>query len=121
MILGANSLKPWNKWDRLLATAYQVLEMERCPQCGMYRWICNNEDSDIRFRLEHDFCGAKATVDYENEQNAKKPGYKPEAGVRLRPEFYVASGKDVSDYREPYYLNEMKRRQEIEASLTVAT
>jgi hypothetical protein len=120
MILGANSRKPWDKWDRLLMAAYQILEGERCPQCGMYRWICANEDGDIRFRLEHDYCGARALVDRENDQNSRRQNYKQPHGETLRPEPYTASGADLSDFREPYYHAEFERREAIEASLRPA-
>ena len=58
MILHKQPSKPWNKHDFLLLEAYQILEEERCGQCGLPKYICHSEDPEVRFRIEEDQCAA---------------------------------------------------------------
>lgn len=112
-ILGADSRKKWDRWDVLLSASAAILERERCPQCGNYRWICGNEDEDIQFKHRYDYCAATAGVDAINESNARNSSYKKPPGERIRPEPFSVSGRDLADFREPYYKTlEQKRTEE---------
>jgi hypothetical protein len=117
MITGANSKKPWNKWDRLLMEAYQILEDERCPQCGYPRYICNNESNELVITLGQDHCAIKARIDRKNDQDSSREGYKAPFGVVVHPEVYsTVTGAELAGYREPYYRAEVAKRKEILAS-----
>lgn len=120
-ILGADSRKPWNKWDRVLMEAYQTLENERCPQCGTYRWICGNEDPDIQVRVDYDFCAMKARTDQINDANRKKTNFEPNPGETMRPQPYTVSGADLVDYRDAYYKAQATRQRAIEETVTRGT
>lgn len=110
-ILGTDSNKPWNKWDILIATAYQIMEEERCSQCGYPVYICHNESSEIRFALRDDTCFAKAKVEKRNDDDSSRTKYKKPFGQVLAPEAYTPSGEDFVTYRESYYLAEQAKRK----------
>lgn len=103
LILGKDSRRPWGKWDLLLAEAYQILQDERCPQCGLPRYICNNDSQDVQFRIVEEQCVALVKRD---EYEAKKYGKdtpKPN-GTVLRPQPYIVNDAyELAELREPYY------------------
>lgn len=101
--------------------AYQILENERCPQCGTYRWICGNEDEDVQTRVKYDYCSMKAATDRVNDTNRKKTNFEPEAGVVMRPEPFTVSGRDLVDYREPYYKTQATIQRAVEETVTRGT
>ena len=110
IILGKNSNKPWDKWDILLAKAYQIMEAERCGQCGLPRWICYNDDSDILFDIEEDTCFAKRELD--SLADGRGPDYKAPFGNQERPvPKRYSGGKFDAEVREAFYLAENKKRE----------
>lgn len=103
----------WSDWDYLLIEAVHALESERC-RCGLPVYICHSSDPHIRFRIEEDVCEATATVERQEEALKKaNADYKPAPGTALRPVPYTTDGSDFTQYREPFYFDEMNRRKEI--------
>lgn len=116
MILHTQPTKKWNEYDFLLLEAYQILESERCGQCGLPRYICHNDSNEIQFSLAEDTCHAKAKIDERNRADSKRTNFEPPAGTVLVPEPRSTEGKELIDYRQPYYEAEAARRAEIAAS-----
>jgi len=94
--------------DILLATAYQILESERCAQCGMYVWMCHSEDQDMQFEVIEDSCEATRMVANRSRQVEKRLGEQP--WVQLRPNPIMADkARDFSTLRTPYFEEEARR------------
>lgn len=108
MILGKDSRKPWSEMDILLATAHQTLENERCPQCGMYVWMCHTTDPDMQFEITEDLCEATRAVANRSKQIEKRLADTP--WVKLRPQpIMAAKDRDFNDLRTPYFMSEAER------------
>lgn len=113
MIMGTQPREDWDEFDFLLIEAYQILEDERCGQCGLPTWICHNDMDDpethgaiIEIALEDDTCFVKREIDAENEQNSKNDSYKAPHGTVSRPKVSHALGKPLDfRVREAYYKN----------------
>lgn len=117
MILHTQPSKPWNKHDFLILEAYQILEDERCGQCGLPRYICHSEDNEVRFRIEEDTCAAMVDKEaYEEQKRGSNSDYKPPLGTRLHPVPYMNDGTDFTRLREPYYRAEAERQNLIAES-----
>lgn len=117
MILHTQPTKRWNAHDFLLLEAYQILEEERCQQCGLPRYICHNESSDVRFRIVEDTCAAMVEKDmYEEQKRGSDKDYRAPAGTTLRPEPYAVDGRDLTTFRTQYYLDEAEKQQIISES-----
>jgi hypothetical protein len=117
MILHKQPTKPWNEHDFLLLEAYQILEEERCQQCGLPRYICHNESADLRFRIEEDTCAAMVEKEsYEERKRSSNKDYKPPLGTTLRPVPYMEDGGEFTRLREPYYQAEAERQAAITES-----
>lgn len=106
MILGADNRKPWSDLDVLVMQAYQIIEDERCGQCGMPRWLCHNADQRLMVRVKTDRCMARVEMDEfeEKRQEGKKKGEDEEGAAY--PEFYLrpdAEGMDLVEFRALYY------------------
>ncbi len=118
MVFGRNSARPWDRWDRLLAEAYQILDSERCRQCGLPKYVCNNPSEKVQFRFDEEQCGVVAA---EARQTSGKGGKKKEMapGTRLVPDAYHVDGRnvDLASLRKPYYKDRSARRKEIDLSL----
>lgn len=113
MIMGTQPRDDWDEFDFLLLEAYQILEDERCGQCGLPVWICKNEDSDIRIELEDDTCFVKREIDAVNELNSKNEGYKTPHGTVSRPKVGTWSKKPLDfRVREAYYQNLLAAKTE---------
>lgn len=111
LILGRDSRKPWDKWDLLLAEAYQIMEAERCGQCGLPRWICHNEDSDIWFDIDQDTCFAKREL--EELQDRQPKDYKAPTGTQMKPTpMRFSKGEFDLVLREEFYMAEYKARED---------
>lgn len=96
--------------DILLATAYEILEGERCSQCGLYVWICHSEDPGMQFEVLEDSCEATRAVANRSKQTgtAKKLEEKP--WIKLRPNPVMADQeRDFTDLRTPYFEEESRR------------
>lgn len=111
MILHTQPGKKWNKFDFLCIEAHQIVVNERCPQCGLPRWVCHNEDGDIGFRVVKDICYAKREIETVDESDQKQKKYKAPKGVMARPEPFRYSGEPIDgDVREAYYRREFERK-----------
>jgi hypothetical protein len=116
MVFGRDSRKPWDKWDRLLAEAYQILEGERCGQCGYPVYICANESEDVQFHLTEQACAVtEKKARYGDNGRGKKKKELPE-GTTLQPSVFLVSGGDPSSLRTAYYEAQRAKHEEIEAS-----
>lgn len=96
----------------LIAEAYQILESERCSQCGYPRWICHNDDGDIGVDVTEDICYVKRELENVDREKTSQKGYVAPAGVKAAPKVHRFSGKPFDwKMREDYYLAEYKKRQ----------
>jgi hypothetical protein len=117
MILHTQPTKPWDKHDFLLIEAFEILEAERCGQCGLPKYICHSDDFEVRFRIEEDQCAAMVEKEsYEERARGSDTSYKPPLGTRLHPVPYMNDDTDFTRLREPYYLAERARQEEIAES-----
>lgn len=104
MILGTDTRKQWSADDLTIAEAYHIMQSERCQQCGLPKWICHNEDSDIYFKTVDDTCFATRELESIDESKRKNKKYSPPKGVRVRPEPHTFSKKPFDpEMREKYY------------------
>ena len=124
LILGTDDRKRLSKWDLVLIEAHQILQRERCPQCGYPRWVCSNEDPDIEVQFRKDTCFVTQAQDRfeKREEKARNSGSRKKeraeapAGETAHPIAYRISGKPLEDLREPYYESENKRYEAMIAS-----
>lgn len=108
MILGKDNRKPWSQMDIALATAHQLLENERCAQCGMYVWMCHTEDPDMQFEIIEDSCNATKAVANVSKLREKKLAEKPWVKLKPRP-LMGDEERDFPSLRTPYFETEMER------------
>lgn len=113
LVLGKDSRRRWNRWDFLLAKAYQRFLNELCSQCGLPKYICHTDDNRIQFKPTQDHCASTAVAEKAQAEMQKKD--RPSYGVRVFGEPYIvdtpeAEGMEFSDFRRPYLLEEAKRR-----------
>ena len=91
--------------DIALALAFEILEQERCPQCGMYVWMCHTEDTDIQFDVVEDICEARRAVGERDEQIKDKKSW-----ISLRPVPVMENKeRDFPSLRKPYFEQERAR------------
>lgn len=108
--------KPWSKWDFLCGEAYAGVIAERCPQCGLPRWLCHNEDGDIGMKIVKDTCFGIKELETVEEKKSNKKGYKAPKGEKSRPEPWSYSGKPFDGTtREAFYKNEWEKLHPDEA------
>jgi hypothetical protein len=98
MILGSDNRKKWSALDVLVMQAYQILDNERCQECGHYRWLCLNNSPDLQLKIVRSHCYVKGEIDAEQKKN-KSGDYDGE----LRGEFYTRSGASLHTFRKAYY------------------
>jgi hypothetical protein len=112
LILGKDSRKPWGKWDLLIAEAYQILQTERCSQCGLPVWICHSEDSDIEFDLVEETCFATRERETVHEADSKSAGYEEPKGTVAHPVPFTRSKKPMEyAMRDEYYVWRAEKRE----------
>ncbi len=99
MVLGADSREPWSREDVTLMTAYQILEGEKCSQCGLPSWQCQSEDRELMVRIKEHTCFVKAELDKRHEAK----DHKTPPGVTLYPELYRRDDKPLHKMRSEYY------------------
>ncbi|MGO2150803.1 MAG: hypothetical protein ACTH32_06335 [Microbacterium gubbeenense] len=96
--------------DLLLAEAEQILEMERCPQCGNPRYVCQSDDPDIDFRIYDEECNAmRKKAKYESRKSKKDNADRD--GIIVGVEAYVHSSTPLDQFRDPYYEEQIKLRE----------
>lgn len=116
MILGDPKRSRPGKWDLLLAEAEQILELERCPQCGNPRYICQNEDPDVDFRVYDEVCHAmRKKAKYEESKKDKKG----REGAIVGIEAYTHSDTPFDEFRGPFYRQKSEEREQIEESRVI--
>ena len=113
LVLGRDSQKPWNRWDVLLAKAYQRFLNEICQQCGNPKYLCHSNDNRIQFKPARDECAATQVAERAQHEIANKKNSKPEFGVKIFGEPYltedaIAEGLEFSDFRKPYLIERAK-------------
>ena len=113
MLLRAQPTEPWTDYDFLLLEAYQIVEDERCPQCGYPTWLCRNEDNDIQFRVRPVTCIASEQRE-RKEKDYQGDGKSRPYGLSLVAEPYTVSGAPLSGFREKFYEAERARREAIQ-------
>ena len=117
MILHTQPGKRWNDHDFLLLEAYQVLEAERCSQCGQLKWICHNDDSDVGFKIHEDVCYAMREIEETDRENSKSKNYVKPAGAVAVPEPFRYSKKPFDwEFREAFYTAEYEKKKAIAES-----
>ena len=122
LLLGKDDRKRMSKWDIVLMEAHNLLSAERCHQCGLPRWICNNASNDIDFRMEKEVCFAtQAKQKYEDTQEKKRSGRKGKAGEApvgeaVTPVPYLRSGEPLSTLREPFWEEYNRTQEQIRGS-----
>lgn len=83
-------------FDRRVMLAYQILQDETCPTCGIPVWIGHNEDNTIVFRVEDSNCFACGSLESEREDIRKR--YEGRESSRFGvTEFVVAETDGGSD------------------------
>ncbi len=90
--------------------------MERCPQCGNPRYVCQNEDNDIAFRVYDETCYAmrrKAKYEEGKKDDTKRQG----VVVGIEP--YTISDTPLSEFRSPHYKKKQKEHAAVVASRTI--
>lgn len=104
----------------MLAEAYQILETERCPKCGLPRYICQNSSNDILFRVDEGTCYASAAVEEHDRRglNSRKKSdgtySEAPAGIFAIPVPRALSGADLGTFRAPFYEEEAAIRATLE-------
>lgn len=112
-ILGSDQ-KSWNKWDILVAEAYEIVQREKCGQCGLPVWVCRSDDEHIQFKMKRDTCHAIAKKsEYEKKHQKDAENH----AITIRPEPHVTDGRDLIQFREPYYKSLYERNQDPESAL----
>jgi hypothetical protein len=104
----------WLPIDFMIAEAYQMLQSERCPQCGLPVYICHSTDRRLRIEIREDTCEVEVEKERREEViKTSNDGKLPE-GTVLRVEPYMVDGSDLVELREPYWEQENARRSELE-------
>jgi len=102
----------WTTQDFLLLEAFQLVEEERCPECGYPVYLCRTDDPDLQFNVRRVTCNATAEVKEESDR-ATAGDKKLPHGMNFVPVPFSVSGRDLSSFREPYWKAESARRQAI--------
>jgi hypothetical protein len=75
MIMGDHRKRDKPHWlDYALALAYETIEQEKCPKCGVPIWYAYSENNFIEF--EHDPSDCQACV-YDEQNTSKSEKKKP--------------------------------------------
>lgn len=105
--MGTNPHKAWNHWDRLLVEAMQVIEDEKCPQCGLPTWVCENEDNRVVTSVKEHRCSntrKREKVNAKAQEKAQKAkGDNPEWGVQRYVSYDLLEGWSAWEAREAYF------------------
>lgn len=110
MILGEDNRKAWSQLDVLVMQAYQIVEDERCGQCGLPRWLCRNEDGRLDLKIRYDDCYATNEI-----RKAEKDRKEDDTRGVAYPEFVALDGTPLVEFRALYYQQLAEERAEAEA------
>ena len=107
-----DSLKPWGRWDIVLAKAYQRFLNELCQQCGLPKYVCHTDDNRIQFKTVRDECASARVAEKAQEEMASKDTRS--YGIRVAGEPYLtddakAEGLQFSDFRNIYNIERAKK------------
>lgn len=100
MILGADNRKKWSTLDVLIMQAWEILEAERCSQCGLPKWLCHNDDPLLQVRVKEDKCWVKPEIDEHEKKRADDDDFR--GGVAY-PEVYSRDEAPLERFRDTYY------------------
>lgn len=118
LVLGKDSKKGWNRWDIVLAKAYQRFLNELCQQCNGPKYICHTDDNRIQYKDARDEC-ASAAVSERIQRDIAKAAEKHPNSIRFGTRVYaepfltedaIADGLEFSDFRRPYLMDQAKKR-----------
>ncbi|MDF2506261.1 MAG: hypothetical protein K0Q52_120 [Microbacterium sp.] len=115
MILGKQKRGTPGKWDLLLANAETILDLERCPQCNQPKYVCQNSDPDIDFRVYEEECHAMLAK-AKHEKKIKDKDKENRAHISVGVEAYTHSKTDTVEFRGPFYQEQAVRRENREQS-----
>lgn len=76
MIMGDHRKRDKPHWlDYSLALAYETVESEKCPKCGVPAWHAYSENNTIDFEMDHIDCEAcKFDEQNNSSKERKRPG-----------------------------------------------
>ncbi|ALJ19579.1 hypothetical protein [Microbacterium sp. No. 7] len=110
MLFGSDNRKRWSKLDIVLAQAHHILQSERCKQCGLPKYICQNPSRELEYRMEKETCYATQALDKHEkaEESRRKKSSRGQdapapAGEAAYPVPYLRNGADLGTLRDPYY------------------
>lgn len=113
MLFHQQPTDPWSRADFKLLEAYQVLQDERCGDCGRSVWLCHSEDPSIQWDIQTQVCYAsKALQEWSERQSKKKKkthGQQPvPVPYRLKFDEKGTPDKDFEDLpsREEFFKKE---------------
>jgi hypothetical protein len=66
----------WSLTDKKLAIAFQILEEETCPDCGIPLWIGHSDDENIVFEIKSTVCYSCAEVEAARDKPSKRKDVK---------------------------------------------
>lgn len=63
----------WTPLDFQLLEAYQIIEDEKCPQCGNPIWLCRSDNSFVEWPVQESVCYASRAKEAKVASRDKKP------------------------------------------------
>lgn len=88
----------------------QILEEEKCPQCGVPTWHAFSENAEIEFEIEHIDCFSCAAKEEADKKEKKKT---PGRTTHARP--VHIDGEDLptrADFYQELYEKSQKKKSE---------
>jgi hypothetical protein len=100
----------WSTADKKLAVAFQILEDETCPECGVPIWVGHSDDENVVFEVKSRVCYSCAEIETEQDREAnRKNKRKPTKGEK---HFVTTVPNEHIPSREAYYLAESEKFKE---------
>jgi predicted nucleic-acid-binding Zn-ribbon protein len=114
MIIGDHKKRDKPHWaDYALALAYETLESEKCPKCGVPAWHAYSENNAIAFEHDHIDCQSCAYDEMNSKGKKKRPGRTeyvkaiPEEGCEL---------PDRKDFQQEMLAKALKQKEKSEST-----
>lgn len=82
MVYHEQPTDPWTTLDFQLLEAYQIIQDEKCPQCGNPVWLCRSADKYTEWTIKEDICYASRAKEQKAAMRDKKPKDKIDAKTR---------------------------------------